>query len=78
MKAYRGLVKDGKVILAEGVSLPEGAVVTVTIGEAEHIRATLQSRLKRNVRRRVKAKLPKIGASRGNKGLAGSAAFEAH
>lgn len=73
MKAYRGLVKDGKVIFAEGVSLPEGAVVTVTIGETEHLRATLQNRLKRNVRRRVKAKLPKIG---NNKGLgAGAAAF---
>ena len=70
MKAYRGLVKDGKVIFAEGVSLPEGAVVTVTIGEAEHLRATLQSRLKRNVRRRVKAKLPKIGS----KGLGAGAA----
>ncbi len=74
MKAYRGLVKEGKVIFAEGVTLPEGAVVTVTIGEAEHLRATLQSRLKRNVRRRVKAKLPKLG---NHKGLgAGTAAFE--
>lgn len=77
MKAYRGLVKDGKVILAEGVNLPEGAVVTVTIGEAEHIRATLQNRLKRNVRRRVKAKLPRIGNRIGNqKNGLGAAAFE--
>jgi len=76
VKAYRGLVKDGKVIFAEGVTLPEGAVVTVTIGEAEHIRASLQSRLKRNVRRRVKAKLPKIGTGN-NKGLTGATAFEA-
>lgn len=74
MKAYRGLVKNGKVIFAEGVTLPEGAVVTVTIGEAEHLRATLQNRLKRNVRRRVKVKLPKIG-SRGLDGAA-TAAFE--
>jgi len=72
VKAYRGLVKDGKVIFAEGVTLPEGAVVTVTIGETEHLRATLQNRLKRNVRRRVKAKMPKLG----NKGLVGTAAFE--
>jgi len=70
VKAYRGLVKEGKVIFAEGVSLPEGAVVTVTIGEAEHLRATLQSRLKRNVRRRVKAKLPRLGNQKNGLGVA--------
>lgn len=58
MRAYKGMVKDGKIILAEGVELPEGAHVTITIGEAEFIRASLndlQVSLRRNVRKRVKA-----------------------
>lgn len=54
MRAYRGLVRGGKVILPEGVELPEGAVVTVTIGEAEFIRAQLRSALRRNLRHRTR------------------------
>lgn len=52
MRAYKGLVKDGKIVLAEEVKLPEGAVVTVTISEAEYIRAKLQDTLKQNTVRR--------------------------
>jgi hypothetical protein len=51
MRAYKGLVRDGVVILPEGVELPEDAVVTVTIGEAEYIRAKLQFAIRRNFRR---------------------------
>lgn len=54
MRAYKGLVQNGKIILAEGVDLPEGTVVTVTVGEAELMRAKLRSALKRNVRKRSK------------------------
>ncbi len=61
MRAYKGLVKDGKVILAEGVALPEGAVVSVTIGEAEYIRASLRSALRRNVRRRARGRVGVLG-----------------
>lgn len=57
MRAYKGLVHNGQVILAEGVTLPEGAVVTVTIGEAEYIRATLRSALRRNARRRSRGRM---------------------
>ena len=57
MRAYKGLVKEGKVVLAEGVRLPEGAVVTVTIGEAEYIRANLRSALRRNRRRRSRPRI---------------------
>ena len=57
MRAYKGLVKDGKVVLAEGVQLPEGATVTVTIGEAEYVRATLRSALRRNRRRRSRPRV---------------------
>ncbi len=51
MRAYKGLVKHGKIVLSEDVQLPEGAVVTVTISEAEYIRAKLQDSLN-NVRYR--------------------------
>lgn len=47
MHAYKGLVKNGQIVLPEGVELPEGAVVTVTIGEAEYLRAKLLVALKR-------------------------------
>jgi len=51
------MVKHGKVVLAENVSLPEGATVTVTIGEGEYIRASLRSALRRNTRRRSRGRL---------------------
>lgn len=57
MRAYRGIVMNGKVQLDDGVRLPEGAVVTVTIGEAEYIRATLRMALRRNVRRRSRGRV---------------------
>ncbi len=57
MRAYKGLVKDGKIILAEGAELPEGAVVTITIGEAEYIKASLRSALLRNQRRKAKVRV---------------------
>jgi len=57
MRAYKGLVKDGKIILAENVDLPEGAIVSVTLGEAEYIRATLRSALRRNRPRKRRARV---------------------
>lgn len=57
MRAYRGRVHEGRVELEEGARLPEGALVTVTIGEAEFIRATLRSALRRNVRRRSRGRV---------------------
>ncbi len=53
MRAFKGIVKDGKIELAEGVQLPDGAVVTVTVGEAELIRASLAAALRRGNRRQV-------------------------
>lgn len=66
MRAYRGIVVHGKVQLEDGVRLPEGATVTVTIGEAEYIRATLRMALRRNVRRRSKGRVqaPALQSSR--------------
>jgi len=57
VRAYRGRVVAGQVVLEEGVRLPDGAVVTVTIGEAEFIRATLRSALRRNARRRSRGRV---------------------
>jgi predicted DNA-binding antitoxin AbrB/MazE fold protein len=56
MRAYRGTLKNGVVKLEEGVHLPEGAVVTVTIGETELLRATLRNALQPK-ERKVKVKL---------------------
>ena len=56
MRAYRGWVREGKIELEEGVRLPEGAVVTVTVGEAELWRATLRAALRRNARRRSRGR----------------------
>lgn len=56
MRAYRGLVEGGVVLLPEGTQLPEGAVVTVTVGEAEYLRARLRQALKRNSRKRAKVR----------------------
>jgi len=50
-------VQGGRVVLEEGVRLPEGATVTVTIGEAEYIRATLRAALRRNARRRSRGRV---------------------
>lgn len=65
MRAYRGIA-DGEVVrLQDGVRLPEGAVVTVTVGEAELVRATLRSALRRNARRRSRARLRPVPAGGG-------------
>ena len=45
--------------------LPDGAVVTVTVGEAELVRATLRSALRRNARRRSRARLRPVPAGGG-------------
>jgi hypothetical protein len=57
MRAYKGLVQDGKIILAEGVDLPEGAVVTVTLGETEYLRARVRASLLRRTSKRSKARV---------------------
>ncbi len=56
MRAYKGLVQNGKIILAEGVELPEGAVVTVTLGETEYLRAKVRASLLRRTSKRAKAR----------------------
>lgn len=63
MRAYKGLVREGRVDLPEGVRLPEGAVVTVTIGEAEYIRAALRAALTPDGAREGRIRLePSYGA----------------
>jgi hypothetical protein len=62
MLAYKGLVKDGKIVLPEGVELPEGAVVTVTIGEAEYLKARVRSALKRQSPRLVRVRFGELSA----------------
>lgn len=57
MRAFRGVVQEGKIVLEPGVRLPEGAQVTVTIGEAEMIRAALRAALRRNPRRRSRGRV---------------------
>lgn len=52
MRAYRGVVKDGKVELL-GAELPEGTQVTVTVGEPEFLLATLLDWLRRGKRVRI-------------------------
>ncbi len=54
MKAYKGLVQGGKIVLAEGVELPEGAVVTVTLGETEYLRAKVRASLLRKTAKKTK------------------------
>ncbi len=59
MRAYRGVVKNGVIQLENGAKLPEGAVVTVTVGEGELLRATLKNALSPRDRR-VRVKLRPI------------------
>lgn len=56
MRAFKGIVREGRVELVEGAELPEGTVVTVTVGEAELLRATLRAALRRNSRRQSRAR----------------------
>ncbi|MFA5550782.1 MAG: hypothetical protein WDA03_04115 [Trueperaceae bacterium] len=53
MRALKGIVREGKIELVEGATLPEGTVVTVTVGEAELIRASLAAALRRTSSRRT-------------------------
>lgn len=52
MKAFRGIIKDGVVHLDAGVKLPEGAIVTVTIGEGEFWRAKVRNVFKPKVKKK--------------------------
>ncbi|MFC4456075.1 hypothetical protein [Deinococcus sonorensis] len=62
MRAYRGIVENGVVVLVDA-RLPEGTIVTVTVGEAELLRARIASALKRPGRVKVRLK-PTLVASR--------------
>ena len=57
MQAYKGLIKNGVVLLPEGTNLPEGAVVTVTVSEVELLRARMRLALVRNAPRRTRARV---------------------
>lgn len=57
MRAYRGRVERGIVRLEEGVRIPDGAIVTVTVGEGELVRAALRAALRRNMPRRSRARV---------------------
>lgn len=56
MRAFKGIVRGGRVELPEGVRLPEGTTVTVTVGEAELLRATVRAALRRNAQRRSRGR----------------------
>ncbi|WP_233555391.1 hypothetical protein [Deinococcus sp. RM] len=55
MKAYKGVVENGVVVIVGG-RLPEGTVVTVTVGEGELLRARITNVLKRPRKVRVRLK----------------------
>ncbi|MBZ9751089.1 hypothetical protein K7W42_09465 [Deinococcus sp. HMF7604] len=55
MKAYKGVVENGVVVVIGG-RLPEGTVVTVTVGEGELLRARITNVLKRPRKVRVRLK----------------------
>lgn len=57
MRAYKGVVKNGVVRLPEGVQLPEGVVVTVTVSDVELLRARMRVALIRNAPRRSRARV---------------------
>ncbi|GGQ96160.1 MULTISPECIES: hypothetical protein [Deinococcus] len=56
MRAYRGIIEDGVVVLQDGARLPEGTLVTVTVGEAELLRATITSAFRRPNKVRIRLK----------------------
>lgn len=68
MKAYKGIIEDGVVVLIGG-RLPEGTVVTVTVGEAELLRATIASALRRPRKPRIRLKPATPGLSFEGPGL---------
>ena len=55
MRAYKGVVENGVVVVV-GARLPEGTVVTVTVGETELLRARITNviRSSRKVKIRIK------------------------
>ena len=55
MRAYRGVVENGVVVLV-GARLPEGTVVTVTVGEGELLRAKITDVLRRSPKIRIRMK----------------------
>lgn len=62
MLAYKGRVENGRIVLPEGADLPEGAIVTVTIGEAEFLRAKLRWALRRRTLKPARVRLGELGA----------------
>lgn len=62
MRAFKGRVERGVVVLPEGADLPEGTVVTVTVGEVEMFRARVRAALVRNVKRRSRGRVTNPGA----------------
>lgn len=59
MRAYKGVVENGVVVVL-GTRLPEGTLVTVTVGEGELLRARITNVLKRPRKVKVRVK-PNIG-----------------
>jgi hypothetical protein len=57
MRAFKGRVEKGVVVLPEGAELPEGTVVTVTVGEVEMFRARVRAALVRNVKKRSRGRV---------------------
>ncbi len=57
MQAYKGILRHGVVVLPEGVQLPEGVTVTVTVSEVELLRARMRLALIRNAPRRTRARI---------------------
>lgn len=69
MRAYKGVVENGVVVVI-GTRLPEGTVVTVTVGEGELLRARITNVLKRPRKVRVRLK-PTPGLAMEGLGLPG-------
>lgn len=59
MRAYKGVVENGVVVVL-GTRLPEGTLVTVTVGEGELLRARITNVLKRPRKVKVRIK-PNVG-----------------
>ncbi|GGO23466.1 hypothetical protein [Deinococcus humi] len=59
MRAYKGVVENGVVVVL-GTRLPEGTLVTVTVGEGELLRARITNVLKRPQKVKVRIK-PNVG-----------------
>lgn len=64
MRAYKGVVENGVVVVI-GARLPEGTVVTVTVGETELLRARITNVIKRSRRVRVRLKPASPGLALG-------------